>query len=459
MEEETLRKIAIRQHLQGKPPISIYCEMGRSKKWFFKWLHRYQSGDAEWYQEGPKTPHTHPHQTSPDMRNLVSNIRIQLEENPYAQVGTAAIKREFKKLGVIPPSDRTINRILKREGLAKKNSLYARRSGMPLFHKASKSHLLLESGLLRQDVEAIELWLKSKLLPCAFSTRGRVVLSLTKGLSVSKTARYLGVSRNYVYRWASRYMTYGAKWYLDKSHRPHSSPFQTPKPFEDLIVLVSKNLHKLGLASGARSVSRELNNLHLENVPSISTIHCMLERYGLIQKNFLFKRADEISSEKTPLIRKDHRTHGGYSFKSEGTIRLALTETDKDALEGLFRSTMTPAGLAKRSHIILTLAEGRTPSETAVLANVSRRTVYKWAHRFIKSGIDGLNRARQHIIRKADNDSIKSAIFSILHSPPSVYGINRTSWKFDDLKKCLFAKGIFVSKGVISKVIRSAGFK
>lgn len=120
MEEETLKKLAIEQFLQGKTPVSIYREMGRSKKWFFKWLHRYHSGDAHWYRDHPKVPRSHPHQISPEMRRLVINIRTQLEEHPYAQIGTSAIKWEFNKLGIIPPSDRTINRILKREGLVKK---------------------------------------------------------------------------------------------------------------------------------------------------------------------------------------------------------------------------------------------------------------------------------------------------------------------------------------------------
>ncbi len=131
MDEETLRKMAIEQHLQGKSPISIYLEMGRSKYWFFKWLHRYQSGDTEWFKDKPKTPHHHPHTSSLKMQNLVKSIRIQLEDS-YAQVGTSAIKWEFKKLGVVPPSDRTINRILKRAGLVKKNSLCLQGSGIPL---------------------------------------------------------------------------------------------------------------------------------------------------------------------------------------------------------------------------------------------------------------------------------------------------------------------------------------
>lgn len=135
MEEETLRKMAMEQYLQGKTPVSIYQEMGRSKFWFFKWLRRYRSGNPEWFKDEPKAPHAHPHETPPEMKKLVSNVRIQLEES-YSQIGTSAIKWEFNKLGAIPPSDRTINRILRREGLVKKNSLYPQRGGILLFHRA-----------------------------------------------------------------------------------------------------------------------------------------------------------------------------------------------------------------------------------------------------------------------------------------------------------------------------------
>jgi len=137
MDEETLRKMAIEQHLQGKSPVFIYREMGKSKYWFFKWLRRYQDGDAEWFKDKPKIPHHHPHTTPQEIQNLVKNIRIQLEDS-YAQVGTSAIKWEFKKLGVTPPSDRTVHRILKREGLVKKNSLHHKGSRISLLHHSLK---------------------------------------------------------------------------------------------------------------------------------------------------------------------------------------------------------------------------------------------------------------------------------------------------------------------------------
>lgn len=138
MEEETLRKMAVEQYLRGKTPVWIYREMGRSKYWFFKWLHRYQSGDPDWYRDQPRVPRSHPHQTHPDTRKLILNIRSQLEGHPYAQIGTSAIKWEFNKLGLTPPSDSTINRILRRGGLVKKNSIYSQRGGIPLF---SRGHL------------------------------------------------------------------------------------------------------------------------------------------------------------------------------------------------------------------------------------------------------------------------------------------------------------------------------
>ena len=136
MEEETLRNMAVKQYLQGKDPVSIYREMGRSKKWFFKWLRRYRSGAADWYRNQSKAPQSHPRQISPEMRKIIVNVRTQLERNIYAQIGAFAIKWEFKKLGLTPPSDSTISRTLRREGFIKKNSLSPQRGRLPLFHRA-----------------------------------------------------------------------------------------------------------------------------------------------------------------------------------------------------------------------------------------------------------------------------------------------------------------------------------
>jgi len=137
MEEETLRKMAIEQFLRGISPVSIYREMGKSKKWFFKWLNRYRSGDLDWCQDHPRVPRSHPRQTQPDIRELLVTIRKQLEIHPFAQIGASAIKWECEKLGIIPPSDSTINRLIKKKGLVKKKLIHFQRGGIPLFHRSA----------------------------------------------------------------------------------------------------------------------------------------------------------------------------------------------------------------------------------------------------------------------------------------------------------------------------------
>ena len=132
MEEELLRKMAMEQFLKGKSPVSIYGDLGRSKPWFYKWLHRYQAGQEDWFKDESRAPH-HPNKTPEDTQKLVTNIRLQLEEHPFAQIGVSAIQWELRKLGVPPPPDWTINRILKREGLVKKNSLHPQRGRIFLF--------------------------------------------------------------------------------------------------------------------------------------------------------------------------------------------------------------------------------------------------------------------------------------------------------------------------------------
>jgi hypothetical protein len=118
--EEELRKQAIRRYVLGEAPRVIYTSMNRSKKWFFKWLKRYQSGVVDWHKDESKAPRKRPTKTGDYERDLIVSVRKHLDSEPFAQVGVSAIKWEMTKLGVAFPSDRTINRIVKAEGLVKK---------------------------------------------------------------------------------------------------------------------------------------------------------------------------------------------------------------------------------------------------------------------------------------------------------------------------------------------------
>ena len=118
--EQKLREQAIERYIKGESPKSIYTDLKRSKNWFFKWLRRYKSGDAKWYTDKSKAPKSSPAAISQIDEQRIIATRRRLESQKFAQTGASAIKWELSKSGFDFPSDRTINRVLKRQGLIKK---------------------------------------------------------------------------------------------------------------------------------------------------------------------------------------------------------------------------------------------------------------------------------------------------------------------------------------------------
>lgn len=131
--EQTLRKTAINRYLKGESPKTIYTDLNRSKNWFFKWLKRYKSGEPDWYKDQSKAPKRSPKALSDVEKQRVISTRHHLESQRFAQIGPSAIKWELKKNGHNLPSDSTIKRVLKKEGLVKKNRLYSQRDRIPVF--------------------------------------------------------------------------------------------------------------------------------------------------------------------------------------------------------------------------------------------------------------------------------------------------------------------------------------
>ncbi len=130
--EQDLRKQAIERYLKGESPKSIYCGLDRSKNWFFKWLKRYQSGEPNWYKDQSRAPINRPKAISDTDRKRITETRLHLESQKYAQTGPSAIKWELTKAGHPLPSDSTIKRVLRQEGLIKKNTIHPQRGRVSL---------------------------------------------------------------------------------------------------------------------------------------------------------------------------------------------------------------------------------------------------------------------------------------------------------------------------------------
>lgn len=147
--EEQVRKNAIERYLKGELPKTIYSELNRSKEWFFKWLKRFRSGSADWYKERSRAPLRRPKSISANDQQRIISIREHLDSQRFAQTGVLAIKWELTKSGCGFPSDSTINRVLKRGGLIKKNSLHPQGSRVSVFYRSLESQQYSSGGLCR----------------------------------------------------------------------------------------------------------------------------------------------------------------------------------------------------------------------------------------------------------------------------------------------------------------------
>ena len=117
------RQHAVERYLSGENVDEICSSLKRSRRWFFKWLARYRSGDPDWFKEQSKRPQRTPSRISNEIEQAVVLVRLSLY-NKGLFCGAQAIHWELEDLGLEPLlSLRTINRILSR------NDLTHRRTG------------------------------------------------------------------------------------------------------------------------------------------------------------------------------------------------------------------------------------------------------------------------------------------------------------------------------------------
>ena len=69
---------------------------------------------------------------------------------------------------------------------------------------------------------------------------------------------------------------------------------------------------------------------------------------------------------------------------------VSVTATQREELDALLRRPSIAAGLAKRARAILLLADGTSVSATGRIVQMQRRHLYKWADRFRRQGLRGL---------------------------------------------------------------------
>ena len=130
---EAERKKAIKLHLSEEKVTDICQKLNRSRSWFYKWKKRYENGKEDWYKSESKAP-KNPDGIDNDIENMILNIRKDLMEEKFAQIGAQVIRWKLESLGIDNiPSLSTINRIIKKHDLVKKPDRYQKK-GTPYPH-------------------------------------------------------------------------------------------------------------------------------------------------------------------------------------------------------------------------------------------------------------------------------------------------------------------------------------
>lgn len=115
-----------------------------------------------------------------------------------------------------------------------------------------------------------------------------------------------------------------------------------------------------------------------------------------------------------------------------------LPELSEEDLKSLF-SAASKGRVSTRNKALTVLAYSRGINSSPICSflKISKGSLFRYWRDFRSGGTEKLFFRKPRCNKKANNQAIKDAVFSLLHSPPSAHGFNRTTWRLADMKAVL----------------------
>jgi transposase InsO family protein len=114
--------------------------------------------------------------------------------------------------------------------------------------------------------------------------RALAVQRYLAGESSQTICASLRKTKQWLYKWVSRYHSDDPAWFEEQSRRPLSSPYRTPAEIEQIVEMVRLNLYNKNLFCGKQAIQWELIDMEVQPVPSLSTIGRILRRRELTHR-------------------------------------------------------------------------------------------------------------------------------------------------------------------------------
>lgn len=146
--------------------------------------------------------------------------------------------------------------------------------------------------------------------------RVRFIGRLLEGESMAGLCREYGISRKTGYKFRDRYLAHGVRGLVDVSRRPQYHPHKTEEATERLIV----RLRKIKPSWGPKKLQARLQLDHPGlQLPSVSTIDAILNRYGVAKHPTKHKR---YKAQRSGPLRQSHAPNDIWCVDFKGQFRL-----------------------------------------------------------------------------------------------------------------------------------------
>ena len=275
-----------------------------------------------------------------------------------------------------------------------------------------------------------------------------VALAQFPNANIRALCRRFNISPNAGYETLNRFRAEGEDGLLDHSRRPQHTPSRSSAATE-LAVLQVRADNPLW---GGRKIAAQLKALGAAVVPAPSTITAILARHGRLGSS--------------------HRRNALtwlWALQHNKMNREDLDSNCRDLPHAIVRHPDLPILLdrlrkgqvrdRRRSIVILASQRGLRGTLICRLLRLSPETYRRCLRVFAEGGATALFARRTNPRRKFDNEDVKKAVFSILHQPPSNFGINRTTWTMAELSRILKESGQPAGEDVIRLIIKAAGYR
>jgi transposase len=127
----------------------------------------------------------------------------------------------------------------------------------------------------------------------------------------------------------------------------------------------------------------------------------------------------------------------------------------------VFLTAATKGKLSTRNRAVAVMSyvRGINCDQICTFLQISTGSLFRYWRTYRETGTQNLFTRKPRSDKQSNDEAVKSAVFALLHSPPSAHGVNRTTWTIADLQKVLSQGEHPAGAESIRTIIKESGFK